>query len=263
MKTWILAACSLLAIACGGDDANPPASPEPRADAGGGNETPDAALPELDAGVAVRSIVTRSPFGDLGNAKSYVLDGDFELSMTGNVVPAWYVVTSQNQLGVAKFETGGRCASGTLCLALADGESLLTYDVTAPPNAKLTLSLRAKPASGACTDVTATLYLYDRQDGDQLDVKAKAADAPDASGWCLLAKDVETGAARPNSVLQIVAKHAAVIDDVGLVDAAAGNPETRRAHVRPAAPATLHGLKVLGRTIRDREQLRLAAPRTR
>ena len=267
MLSWLGAASVLALVACGGND-DDHATSKPQADAGP-IETPpdgDASVPVVDAGPPVRTIVTRSPFGDLTTPKSYVLDGDFELSMTGNVVPAWYVVTAANQLGTPTFQTGGLCASGTLCLALEAGASLLTYDTVAPPNAKLTLSFRAKPSTGKCNDASAQFFLYDTQaDGDQYEVAGKAADTPDASGWCTLSKDFETGAARGTAVLQITAKHAVVIDGVSLADAAAGNidPLHRHVQVRRADPLKLRALDGLHRTIRTRERLTIPKPMAR
>jgi hypothetical protein len=184
MNTIRIASALALAtsiLACQDGDTTLPPAPTPDA----GTDTPDAGETP-DAGLAViRTVETRSPFGDLSVTDNLVLDGDFEF--TGRTGQAPWIVFDRTGQAVLGFETGGRCRSGVRCAKLVTGAEMVGW-LASPKAGGMNVSAWVKPAAGECYDVqVAVADLNTQSEGETI-----PADAPraDASGWCHFQGDV-------------------------------------------------------------------------
>lgn len=161
---------ALAAAGCGKNDASP--APSENVDAGG-----DAGAPGPQA--VVRTVETRSPFGNLEVPDNLLLDGDFEFTGRNGQMP-WLTFGGGGQ-GTLAFATGGLCRSGVRCAALAAGSEMIGW-MASPKTGGMSVSLWAKPPSGSCTDLRAFVTdIEGEADGDSLVAESTKTDA---SGWC-------------------------------------------------------------------------------
>lgn len=168
-----------------------------------------------------RTVETRSPFGNLSNPKNLVADGDFE--MTGRQAQMPWIVFGDSGQQTLNFETGGRCRSGVRCAAVGGLGATEEYIgwVVSPKEDKIAVSLWAKPYSGVCADLAASLV-----DSDSADFGADLAsetEAPGADGWCRFSGVGPNMAARAPVVYLSVdaSKQRVLVDDVQVTAAPA------------------------------------------
>ncbi|MEB2323706.1 MAG: hypothetical protein OZ921_14435 [Sorangiineae bacterium] len=221
----LLAACVALALAgaCDYDDA--PVSPLSR-DAGA-----DASLPRPDAGDAeaeapLRTIIERSPFGDVAARDNLLWDGDFEWETAFADSSGW-VGAGPLFVPIGTFSQlriGAACRSGMKCGYLAPSQRVGAIGVAPPGDAPVYASVWVKPPTGNCFDVGVVLFgCSDRSDPDLTLLTDDGA--PDADGWC--AFRAVGGARRRATCLLVEARFA---DGEALVDDAvvrAASPEER------------------------------------
>lgn len=161
---------ALAATACGKNEAAP--APSDTSDAGVDAEAPG---PQE----VVRTVETRSPFGNLDVPDNLLLDGDFEFTGRNGQMP-WLTFGGAGQ-GTLNFATGGLCRSGIRCAALAAGSEMIGW-MASPKTGGMNVSLWAKPPSGSCTDLRVFVTdIEGEADGDTLPPESTKADA---SGWC-------------------------------------------------------------------------------
>lgn len=187
IRTATALALAASMLACQGNDTTLP--PAPVLDAG--PDAPDAGETP-DAGPAViRTVETRSPFGDLSVTDNLVLDGDFEF--TGRTGQAPWMVFDRNGQAVLGFATGGLCRSGVRCAKLAKGAEMVGW-LASPKAGGMNVSAWVKPAAGECYDVQVAVADLNTQGEGEL----VPADGPraDASGWCHYQGDVGNYAGR-------------------------------------------------------------------
>lgn len=116
----------------------------------------DGKPPRPEASAAPRTILQRSPFGNV-EPGNFVMNGDFELGI-GAVVPGWYAIADDHVMSF-RYRTGGACRSGLLCAEIASGQSLVATMVSLPPSGPVTITAYTKPRSGRAVDVTVRLTL--------------------------------------------------------------------------------------------------------
>lgn len=183
--------------------------PEPIPDAGG-----DAGAPEV-----VRTVETRSPFGDLDG--NLLADGDFELSVSeyGGQY-GWRAFTSSGTAEVAlKVETGGLCKSGLRCVLLDSKTQMFATGVAAPAEEAHVASLWFKPPAGEdCASLRAVTLDCETF---HLEERLVSTGHVDDRGWCELA--VEAPGKRSGVCLYVEALYDG---GFGLLDAASVRPKT-------------------------------------
>ncbi len=280
MRAWMLIACVVGAMACGSDDA--PAAPSGtsgqsgagpggssgagqggeagQGGAGGGAGGAGASGSSGQAGAAgqppapVRTVTTRSPFGDLSVASTnLVLDGDFEFSPSSSIVPAWLGIT-KNQSVPVDYDSGGACVSGIYCARASKSLTVANFAVSLPPGKMVEASIRMKPSTGKCkTGGRATLYITTDTGDDGTQLKAPA-DAPGADGWCTLSATIAVPASVRQASIYLNTSQAYAVFDQAILQEVTGSPlvitapltATERAegralerfrHRRPSRPA--------------------------
>lgn len=202
-KTLVLS-LALAAAACGKTDAA--TAPVEATDAGS-----DAEAPGPQA--VVRTVETRSPFGNLDVPDNLLLDGDFEFTGRNGQMP-WLTFGGTGQ-GTLNFATGGLCRSGVRCAALAAGSEMIGW-MASPKTGGMNVSLWAKPPSGACTDLRVFVTdIEGEADGDTVFPESTKADS---DGWCHYAGDTANFAGTQPVVYVATAsnrvKGPIVVDDV-------------------------------------------------
>jgi hypothetical protein len=134
---------------------------------------------EATAREVVRTVETRSPFGNLDVPDNLLLDGDFEFTGRSGQMP-WLAFGGTGQ-GTLNFATGGICRSGIRCAAVAPGTEMIGW-MASPKSGGMNVSLWAKPPSGNCGDLRAFITdIEGESDGDGLRAETPQAAA---SGWC-------------------------------------------------------------------------------
>jgi hypothetical protein len=146
-------------------------------------EPPDASpLEPTEAGPFRRSLMTRSPLGNLAHADNLLIDGDMEMSSGMGQTP-WIGLSTMSQTEL-KIETGGRCRSGLRCLVLtASANTVLGRGVAARDKA-LEFWLWAKVPGNKC-DIVSVYLVPGMTLGINMFNKVRSeTHAPDESGWC-------------------------------------------------------------------------------
>ncbi|HEY2515853.1 MAG TPA: hypothetical protein VGI39_33515 [Polyangiaceae bacterium] len=180
------------------------------------------------AGPPKRVVSRRSPYGDVTTgARNVVMDGDFELEQGGFQAP-WAAINPDGSFTEAlAFLSGGQCRSGLACVDAPAGQDVLSGNVAVRPGMTGTFTLAAKPASGVCGDVNATLSLVSdltATTGD-LFTAAPATPSPGPDGWCTYAVAVTADQPEYQYIeLDLVSPSETVYDDVALVE---GPAETK------------------------------------
>lgn len=144
---------------------------------------PDASgLEPTEAGPFRRSLMTRSPFGNLAHSDNLLIDGDMEMSNGTGQTP-WIGLSTVSQTEL-KIETGGRCRSGLRCLVLtASADTVLGRGVAAR-NKALEFWLWAKVPNNKC-DIVSVYLVPGMTLGISMFNKVRSeTEAPDESGWC-------------------------------------------------------------------------------
>jgi hypothetical protein len=182
-RVLLLAALAL--PACGQDvQPNPAPTAAPAVDAATDTIDPatDAAgLTPTEAGPLRRTVMTRSPFGNLARTDNLLLDGDMEMSIGAGQSP-WRVLGTTSQVSVP-LETGGKCRSGLRCIALSSAANAALGVGVAARNLPLEFWLWAKvPAS--CDAVSVYLFSGMTMNITMFNQVKPESDQPDASGWC-------------------------------------------------------------------------------
>ncbi|MBI5534085.1 MAG: hypothetical protein HY898_15290 [Deltaproteobacteria bacterium] len=132
----------------------------------------------------IRTVQTRSPFGDLAAEPNLILDGDIEFSPASSIVPAWMAIKGQ-ELAPLSYDTGGQCYSGVYCARVPDGVILANFTVSVPPGSTVEASIRVKPEDKLCDGPTVAMYVATGT-SDTGTYLASDAPEPDSAGWCLL-----------------------------------------------------------------------------
>jgi hypothetical protein len=229
LKTLVftLAAASLAVLGCSTEEQIAPAPTAPVAIADAGSDAPadagaDAsAPPDVDAGTARRTVMTRSPFG--GPVANHFADGDFELSSSGGTgqygARAFSVGGNGGGIDFA-IETGGLCRSGLRCAVFAPKTAFLLRGVAAALDKGNVVSFWARvPATKTCAAVSGLMVTCDTlQTGHAL--KATTL-GPNADGWCSYASRL---AVSP-SALCLYIQSKLVNDETALLDSAVMGPD--------------------------------------
>jgi hypothetical protein len=140
------------------------------------------AFPSVDAGPVRRTVMNRSPFGNLSFTDNLLLDGDMEMSTGAGQTP-WIGIGILGQASL-NVETGGRCRSGLRCLALDAGlDTLLGYGVAAGDK-PLEFWLWAKVPGNDCSVVTVHLFPRMRMNIGMFNQVTSETPEPDGEGWC-------------------------------------------------------------------------------
>lgn len=151
-------------------------------DAGDVPEASPDAFPPLDAGPVRRTVMTRSPFGNLSYTDNLLLDGDMEMSTGGGQTP-WVGIGAQGQASL-KVETGGRCRSGLRCLVLDTGlDTLLGYGVAAGDK-PLEFWLWAQVPGNDCSVVKVYVFPQMTFSITMFNQVNSETPEPDGEGWC-------------------------------------------------------------------------------
>ena len=206
------ASLSLLATACGTSRGDP-SSEAPREEQQ--SLTAQASAPK-------REVSRRSPYGDLvAGARNLVMDGDFELEQ-GGFQPPWGAINPDGSYtGVLEFLSGGQCRSGLACVDAPAGQDVVNGNIAVRPGMTGTLTLAAKPVSGACGDVNATLSLtFDLTATTGESFTATPASAtPGSDGWCTYSVAVTADKPEYQYIeLDLLSPSETIYDDVALVE---------------------------------------------
>lgn len=182
-------------------------------DAGGVDAAPDSGG---DASVsAVRTLLTRNPYGNTSVTGNLLVDGDFEFSGSDGQY-GWIAFSSQG----LRHETGGLCRSGVSCGRMTNRSRMLAYAVAAP-GAPMRLELWTKPEGGDCGAVAVyVIGLVSRDTPLYAQATAKHPTA-DANGWCLLAAATPVVTEQPGLYLEKDGQGDVLIDDAVLLPSSA------------------------------------------
>lgn len=198
-----------------------------QAGAAGGSGQGGAAGQSGSAGAAgsaspIRTVQTRSPFGDLSAQPNLVLDGDIEFSPASSIVPAWMAVQGQSLVPLS-YDTGGQCYSGVYCARVPVGITLINFTVSLPPGSTVEASIRVKPEDKQCDGPSAALYVGTGTSDDGAYLTADSAE-PDSAGWCALHATMQVPSTVHTAALYIEAQGSAlVVDDAILTQTDASN----------------------------------------
>lgn len=126
-----------------------------------------------------RTVVTRSPFGNVAASDNLLWDGDFEWLSSFSDQYGWLVGANPNLLGyeLPKQAFGASCKSGVKCIELKQGAIAVGIGVASAGHA-LEASVHAM-VEGDCASVEVALVSFG--DGD-LDVALESSGRVD--GWC-------------------------------------------------------------------------------
>ena len=127
----------------------------------------------------VRTVVQRSPFGNLSIPDNLVLDGDFEFTGRSGQMP-WLVFGNSGQ-GTLAFATGGACRSGIRCAAVPAGSEMIGW-MASPKSGGMNVSLWVKPPSGKCDDLRVSITDMAGSIGGDI-VRSETLRAG-TDGWC-------------------------------------------------------------------------------
>lgn len=145
-------------------------------------------------GPPVREVYMRNPLG--GPAQNLLADGDFELSIVPSQAAGgqygWIALTASGAPVAMSSETGGLCRTGLRCGRVPAGNVLFGRGTAAPNMAGHHASIWFKPlgeTSAAKPCDVGNVYVLGC---DTFDVKKalRAADAPDAQGFCEYSADL-------------------------------------------------------------------------
>lgn len=170
-------------VACGVDEqlspvAVPAAEPTDDAGAGGsGGEGGQAPTPPPK-----RTILERSPFGDVAAADNLLWDGDFEWASPFSDQYGW-LKGPPFSYAFDGVVVGTACKSGMQCASLAKGKVLAGLAVAAKGRGLAATFVAKPPAGAACAVVEAALVGLFGGDDPDVDVPA-LSEMPGADGYC-------------------------------------------------------------------------------
>lgn len=187
-----LCALALIATAACGEEE---LSPVPTASAT--VEPPDAGPTggSPPVGPRVRDVFVRNPFG--GPLQNLLADGDFELSIVPSQAAGgqygWIALSPNGSSAIGmNGETGGLCRTGLRCGRVGANNLLFGRGTAAPGMVGHHASIWMKPLGEVSPDKPCGVATVMILGCDAFDIKKtlKAADAPDAQGFCEIAGDV-------------------------------------------------------------------------
>ena len=188
-----------------------------------------------DGGAAKRSVITRSPYGNVAHTKNLLWDGDFEWLSPFADQYGWLPATTSGfpqinpSYGVPDSRLGASCASGVRCVVLRKNRGVLGLGVASAGH-ELFGSVRARATT--CADVR--VYLFTEDNGEPW-TELPASAERDADGFCVY----QGVAAERTSGLYFYAENRgddeALVDDA-IVEAApdAGQSAATAPHLAPA-----------------------------
>ncbi|MBI5535865.1 MAG: hypothetical protein HY898_24310 [Deltaproteobacteria bacterium] len=244
---------SLLAmqIACGSNDAsvNPaPIPSSPSTDSGvptDGAVQKDAPVSdtapdqEAEAGPVVRTIMMRSPFGEL-DPTNMLHDGDFELSGLNGMQYPWAGTTQE------LIQTGAACRSGLRCVLSNPGEPLMGSFVW-PDAPYAEISFYGAITTDSCeTEGVGLLIRLDDYNSEPIRILPTTPNPVD--GWCHFGMTVEVDTARHWWSLWLAARSKAegpVVFDQASMRGTTTAPTNLRS--KAPLPADVHELLVSSR----------------
>lgn len=146
-------------------------------------DPPDASgIEPTEAGPFRRSLMMRSPLGNLAHADNLLIDGDMEMSRGMGQTP-WIGLGTASQTEL-KLETGGRCRSGLRCLVLSASSNAVLGSGVAARDKALEFWLWANVPGNKC-DIVSVYLVPGMTLSINMFSKVRAeTDAPDESGWC-------------------------------------------------------------------------------
>lgn len=186
---WSSVAFAAATAACGGESAsvNPAPTGAPSGGTGGADGSADsdtggtggsAGAPGtggVDAGPAVRTIITRDVFENLDDPDNLMLDGGFEF--TGDSSFTWGSV-DQAVMGMGN---GAMCRTGLRCARIPGSSAIYGMFVT-PASGSMDLVIHTTPAGTNCATYSAMVFdLYSQNGVKQLLFKSRELGA---DGWC-------------------------------------------------------------------------------
>ncbi len=232
--------CAAIALAvlprCGGDEAM--LRPLAVEDAGAGADTAvdaavdapvealgDAPAPPAEAGIRIRTVERRNPFGAASSGANLLVDGDFELTSGGGQY-GWRALDGAGETTLGR-ETGGLCHSGVTCASMANDVSLIAFGA-APRDSAMEASLWAKPSGADCDGVSVSLIECSSSFPVDIAAVPPVSTAPDAAGWCHYLAVVPKIEDQPCLYVSISATRA-LVDEGSLIaaDASGSRPRSR------------------------------------
>lgn len=232
-------------------------APVPAADAGSDAEAP----------VAIRTVETRNPFGNLA-ADNLVLDGDFEFTGRQGQMP-WLNFSSRQ--ATLDFETGGLCASGVRCAKVVRGSGLFGWMASPKAGSSIQVSLKARTlvgttktdgADGTCPEPKLNVYVIDIDNQNTIERIRFARSTPAVNGFCTYQST--TNAIPFASPGIYVEPDELAAREVVLIDAAVATvvpPTSARSFVPSEPPSAASKARIVQVSDWVRRQRKLAAPR--
>jgi hypothetical protein len=233
-RVWI----ALVVSACGSDE--PIAASRPPAPEAGAS---DAASPDAAAPPPRRTLVTRSPFGNVAAKGNLLWDGDFEWHSPLVSEYGWLdAAAGEGLAGFSAIRVGPQCKSGIKCGVLAAGGRMIAVGVS-PSEAKVRASVWTRPPGGDCTAVSVMLVACGRPLDPDLPLSDQDGRA-DESGWC---EHVAVGEPRRRaSCLSLEGAFSAgeaLVDDAVIARAPPGSIPTPPTRGSPQAEAARDALR--------------------
>lgn len=177
-------AALLLAPGCAPDERLAPLEPPPDA------EPPADAEPPPPPTRVKRTLVERSPYGNVAERENLLWDGDFEWASPFADQYGWFEPPANPT--ISDVVVGAACRSGVKCARLAKNRSLVGIGVgAAEVDLRASVWVRFEPDAAlpvpACAELSAFLFstgeLYEPD--PELDL-SPTSDTPDEAGWCQL-----------------------------------------------------------------------------
>lgn len=138
-----------------------------------------------------RTVIERSPFGNVAATQNLLWDGDFEWSSAFTDQYGW--IEPPSSATVSDVVVGAACRSGMKCVRIAKNRDLVGIAVSsAGQSLDASVWIRfedpAEETTAKCADAEATLFDLGGLATPDTDVAlVPLDDAPDADGWCQLA----------------------------------------------------------------------------
>lgn len=182
---------------------------EPTADAGvggSGGEGGQAPTPPPK-----RTVLQRSPFGDVAATDNLLWDGDFEWASPFSDQYGW-LKGKPLSYAFDGIVVGPACRSGVQCASLAQGKVLAGLAVAAKGRGLAVTFVAKPPAGAACAVIEASLIGLFGGDDPDVDVPA-LAETPEEDGYCSYGVTSEEWTYKPFLYIANKADGEVLVDD--------------------------------------------------
>lgn len=183
----------------------------------------------------IRTVLQRSPFGNVAATDNLLWDGDFEWSSPFSDQYGW-LSGPPYTYDFPAATIGAACRSGVKCVTLAKNKAIIGIGVSSRTDA-LAVTAFARPIKGACADVDISLLDIATSTKD-VEIPPTAT-SPDATGWCQYSAIVPAYSKKVYLLIDNNTGDALVVDDAVVRPQPPGAPPPPPPPMGPPEPGRL------------------------